>query len=255
MSPMAPMGGPASIVTEKDDQGNTVIHLMREGQPTEITVKDGEVWIDGRKVEEGESLVLPGESPVAIWNNSEGQGYSFGASPNALFRTEWNPEEMARLQKEQAEEMAQQQKAMAKDFKRQEKEWKKQQKQMTKKQQEEMERQRQEMQRAQGEMQRAQAEMVRSQIEMQQNQGNMERARAEANRSNNFGTTMKNELKRDGLLPDPNHYSVQLNNQELIVNGKKQSDDLHRKYLDIYRQKTGQELGTSGNVNIVENRD
>lgn len=41
------------------------------------------------------------------------------------------------------------------------------------------------------------------------------------------------DLLHDGLITDPNHVSFSLNDKELIINGKKQSDEVYRKYKEI----------------------
>ncbi|MEO6038765.1 MAG: M56 family metallopeptidase [Saprospiraceae bacterium] len=58
MPPMPPMPY-HRVSTVKDADGNTTIHLERAGKPMDIMVKNGEVWINGQKIEEGEATDLP----------------------------------------------------------------------------------------------------------------------------------------------------------------------------------------------------
>ncbi|MCC7503813.1 MAG: M48 family metalloprotease [Saprospiraceae bacterium] len=264
VSPMAPLapeafafvpGYPGSITTEKDEQGNTVIRLMREGAPTEIIVKGEEVWIDGKKMENGQSFNFDAGSPAFIWNGADGQSFYFPEARAFQFDPGLSQEDIARMQEMQAREMAGARKQMERERKAMEKDRKRQEKEMRKHRKEIEINEREDMRRASEEMRRTELEMQRSQIEMQRAMAEMQRAQIEASRSGNFSESMRRELQRDGLLPDPNHYSLQLSSTELIVNGQKQSSALHRKYLDLYRQKTGQELGPGSNINIVENRD
>ncbi|MBL7805983.1 MAG: M48 family metalloprotease [Saprospiraceae bacterium] len=264
MAPMAPMapeafsfvpGAPGSITTDKDEQGNTVIRLLREGAPTEIIVKGDEVWIDGKKMENGQSFNFDAGSPAFIWNGADGQSFYFPEARAFQFEPGLSQEDIARMQEMQAREMAEARKQMERERKVMEKDRKRQEKEMRKHRKEIEINERENMRRASEEMRRAELEMERSQQEMQRAMAEMQRAQIEASRSGNFGEAMRRELQRDGLLPDPKHYSLQLSSTELIVNGQKQSSALHRKYLDLYRQKTGQELGPGSNINIVENRD
>ena len=50
----------SSITTDIDDQGNTIIRLEQNGMPMEIQVRDGDVWVDGKRLEQGETLEIPG---------------------------------------------------------------------------------------------------------------------------------------------------------------------------------------------------
>lgn len=234
--PMPPTPPPSLIVTEKDAQGNTIIRLDRAGTPTEITVKDGEVWIDGRKAEPGQPLELPGGAPV------------FFFPPEV----EPTPEALAEMRAAQLAALAEQQKMMEKDMKRQEKEWQRQQKSWTKEQKRQMEQARQEIRQSQEQLRRTEREMRRSGEEARRAERAAQQASVEHRRSEGFSAAMKTELQRDGLLPDPHNYSVQLNHKELVVNGQKQSGALHRKYLEIYQAKTGQAVGPTVRINIVE---
>ncbi|MBK6933469.1 MAG: hypothetical protein IPH12_22420 [Saprospirales bacterium] len=59
----------ARLHTENDADGNTIIRLERNGKPVEIRVKAGEVWVDGQKVEDGQTLDLPGENSFLYWHD------------------------------------------------------------------------------------------------------------------------------------------------------------------------------------------
>lgn len=256
MPAMPPIPPTSRITTEKDAAGNTIIRLERPGAPTEITVKDGEVWIDGRKVEPGQPLELPpGEAPMFFWHDGQRQpvppGEGFFFSPEGVPA----PEELAEMREEQLRAMAEQQKQMEKDMARQEKEWRKQQKHWSKEQKRQMEAARQGMRRSQEDLRRSEFEMRRNLEMLRRAEVEAGRADAARNRSEGFSKAFKTELQRDGLLPDPNNYSVKLNDKELVVNGTKQSDTLHRKYLELYRAQTGKEIGPTVRINIVESNN
>lgn len=61
--------------------------------------------------------------------------------------------------------------------------------------------------------------------------------------SENLVPALQSELVKDGILKDKDeHMSFSLTQDELEVNGKKLSEDLHKKYLKIYKQSTGNKL-------------
>ena len=62
------------LSTTKDGEGNTVIRLEREGKPVEIKVKNGEVWVDGQRVENEASLDLPNGADFGGRFHMDGDG-------------------------------------------------------------------------------------------------------------------------------------------------------------------------------------
>jgi len=71
-----------------------------------------------------------------------------------------------------------------------------------------------------------------------------------------FNKTIKKgiekEMRADGLLKRGQKYSLELNNKILRVNGKKQSDELHQKYLKLYQRLSGQSLKGGTSISIRE---
>ena len=75
----------------------------------------------------------------------------------------------------------------------------------------------------------------------------------ERNRGSSVSGAIKSELLEDKLIKDPDNYSFELSNKSMRVNGKKQSSDTHKKYLELYRRKAGKDIG-KGKVRVeVEN--
>lgn len=74
----------------------------------------------------------------------------------------------------------------------------------------------------------------------------MERAEAiadhDAARINHAHGAIVRELGRDGLIEDNGSYKFKINDKDLVVNGKKQSDNLHRKYSALVEELLGSEL-------------
>ena len=57
------------LSTTKDAEGNTLIWLDRGGKPVEIKVKNGEVWVDGQRVENEGVVELPNAVDGEKWIN------------------------------------------------------------------------------------------------------------------------------------------------------------------------------------------
>ena len=74
---------PHRLSTSKDADGNTIIHLDRAGKPVDITVKNGEVWVDGQRVEDGKSLELPESGDANEWLATADDGkFEFHSADN-----------------------------------------------------------------------------------------------------------------------------------------------------------------------------
>lgn len=266
MPPMPPV--PPRISTIKDDDGNTIIMLERNGEPMEIKVKDGQVWINGDELEEGETLDMPGfQNGFFYWNGEDGNTFNF--TPEGGFHFEGlegleglrylenlddfphfqlSEEDKARLEeeaervrgeatrireehrqivREQQRLREEEMQLLQKEMKEHQKEWKEEQKRWQKEQKE---------------WAKEQEVWAREQSRRAQEQA----------KSNTFGKELKAQLQRDGLINDPSNFQFQLNSSELKVNGVKQSDELHRKYLEFYRAKTGKDFGKNGNFYWTE---
>ncbi len=251
---------PTHIVTEVDGDGSTIIRLQRDGEPVEIKVRGGDVWVNGDKVEEGEAIDLPGfsfdsENGNFLFENMEGTGFHF--APEAFHfeglegleglseedRERW-AEEAARL-REEADRLSQEHREMLKEHQRMTKEERKQ-------HEKEMKEYRKEWEKEQKEWAKEQEKWAKEQAEYARKQGR--EARELAASSQKFGKELKDELQRDGLISDPSDFQFQLSNKELKINGVKQSEALHRKYLEFYQSKTGKDLGKNGNFYWTESK-
>lgn len=252
MPPMSSMGG-ASIVTDKDKDGNTIITFDNGGSTTEVVVKDGSVWIDGKEVEKGKPINLQGfyfgpDGTDFFVHAAEGVGYSFGEgnfswsggdaiSPEQRAQMD---QEMAQLQKDHARLMKEHQrnfkrdqKQAEKDFKRNQKEWEKEQKNWEKEQQ----------------------NWAREQQVWQDNQQKWQ-AEHRAMEAKNRATQdlIKKELLRDGLITNPDKFSMRLDANTLEINNKKQSEALRKKYKELLEGASGNAFKNGGSYlyNITE---
>jgi bla regulator protein blaR1 len=252
LPPLSPL-----ISTEKDKDGSTIIRLQKNGNLSEIKVKDGKVWLDGQELEEGEPLEMDG----LLFNNSNGfffenlgeGGFSFDAPAVAFSfsdeaRARWE-EEAARLREESEHYRAEHLRALeesrrdlARDMKRAERDQKAHKKEWEK-QQKEWEKEQKRWQKEQEQWAKGQENWAREQSKWA----------AEEARSAAFGQELKTSLRRDGLIKDPKNFQFQLSAKELKVNGEKQSSDMHRKYLEFYQAKSGRKLGDKDQISWTEN--
>lgn len=298
-APMAPLPGhPSRISTDKDDAGNTIIRIERNGKPTEIKVKDGEVWLDGKKLETGESLEIPGDFPFLFQDGDFGRVFRFDrglfsfpgpdsqwlelprlAESPTFYRLDgghlwldmpdgktWKApmpglsgEELERIHEEAAREMERQQQELEKQMKEAQQEWKKSRKEWEKSEKEQrkaMEQARKELEKARTTQREALAQSREAQAKAREEArvARQMQLRAEQERRGAESTSkaLKEALMADKLISDPNNFSFELSGKELRVDGKKLSDEQHKKYLELYRRRTGKELGKKDSIRIEE---
>ncbi|MFN0014662.1 MAG: M56 family metallopeptidase [Saprospiraceae bacterium] len=310
-APLAPLANLTSTIsTETDDEGNTVVRLEQDGKPVEIRVKDGEVWVDGKKLEKGKKLDLPG---IFFWNGDNGHvfnldGHEFPmpkmdgktweyfhatapahpphapdapaapAAPDGFWRAapegaynfyyrtpegtnlrlrefaqpaqeaKRNREEALRDLERQREQIERELRELGRERKQNNKELDKaldgERKAMREAQRavEQYGKARQEaMERAQ-ELQGARAEML---DRVRDNQVSVFRGKIQS--TNDY---LRDALLRDGLISDPDKYSMEFTGKYLRVNGKKQPDEVHERYLELYHAKTGKTLDKKDMIRV-----
>lgn len=241
-----PPPAPARIITGKDQQGNTTLRIEKGGEPIELIVKDGAIWKDGRKLEEGETLEIldfQAEAPEAPEALEEWEGDA--EAPEYLSRR--SEEESRNVQRMIEDARRQTRRAMAinrEELREAERELKiaeRRLRQEAKVHQTEIE---QEMRNAQRQIQNVQQEMERS-------MRHRDEARVHADHQEENTQALIGLLQQDGLITDPENFTFELSNKKLEINGKKQSDALHQKYLEWQEGRTGKKLG-KGNVMRLE---
>jgi Antirepressor regulating drug resistance, predicted signal transduction N-terminal membrane component len=241
-APDAP--GSISIVTDEDGQGNTIIRMDQGGKTTEMRVKKGEVWIDGKRVEKGEPVEVPrGEMPPFRF----GEIFEFNVSPDIYT---WIPDvahdlgltakqrdemrrEMEEAHREMKKSLEETRRSLMREKKEMDREWQQQQKEWEKEQ------------RAWEKEQRAWEKEQRAWEREQQ---------AYESRNRAVEDVLKTELLRDGLISTPAKFSVSLSDKEFKVNGKKQTEEMRRKYVELVQAATGQKWskGTNYQYNYSE---
>jgi len=231
--PMPPIGGGISIVTDKDGDGNTIIKLDRDGNETEVVVKNGEVWIDGKKLKTGESLDIPG------LYFGEGDFDWGNRTPDALSpeQREQINKEMERAREEHKKAIKEHKRNFDHDRKRAEKEWKESQK--------EWENEQRSWEKEQYKWALEQELWQKSQQKWQDEHRALEAKNKAAQEQ------LKKELLRDGLIADPNNFSLKINSKELKINKKKQSEEMRKKYEELIKASMGLKLeGDDWNYNF-----
>ncbi len=64
--------------------------------------------------------------------------------------------------------------------------------------------------------------------------------------------SLKDALIKDGFIKPGAKYSFELNNRELIINGVKQSEDVHKKYINLINEKRKIPFGEKEQWNIQD---
>jgi bla regulator protein blaR1 len=296
-APFPPRAPSSSIITtDVDDQGNTLIHLEQNGRPIEIRVKSDEVWVDGKRLEKGEKLDIPGirfldgnervfqiEGSRLRTTRPDGQALEFHIPPSPdapdapqffqfspdggqfLFETpegaklqirEFFPEiDAKRIREEALLDIEQQRRQIEQELRMMEQErrknrgeWDKSQKEAHKAMEEAhraLEKAKQ-AQRAALDKQRAAIEEASKSRSRWASEDHQTRFREQ------YGVVhlLEINLLRDKLVTDPNNFSLELTGKVLRVNGKKQSDAAHERYLELYQASAGKELGKKDKFQI-----
>ncbi len=290
-APFPPRHSSSRISTETDDNGNTIIKVERNGQPLEIRVKDGEVWVEDEKIEAGETMDIEIEQEWpggAIWFDGEnkikldGNRLHFRSPEGVIIETPDAPHlfhfdqdgeqfifkgydglkgfsfdmpdidkaELARIQKETAVALEKERKALEKQMRELEKQMQQSNKEQQKEQKEQyraMEEAQRAVEEAQIAQKRAMERALRDRERVREDVRRVERENPRAlrfqNRAESYGSVIPKALLKDKLIDDPDNYTFEISKKDMRVNGKKQSDTLHTKYLELYRKYNGKEIG------------
>jgi bla regulator protein blaR1 len=237
--PMPPMPPGMVITPTKDAQGNRVIQLLVNGELVKVQVnEDNTVVVNGEVVADSESIVLSElsglEQPIWIQRNDDDlvQIYGNDGVVNLGMIRELRALEQQHLGMEQHHRaMEQHHRAM--------------------------ERQQRNME----EEHRAMEQHNRA-MEMQVHQDGLFYMNGDARGgiimpehgifinsqgggAGNFQEAMVQSMIADYLITDPDNYSIELSSKKLKVNGKKQPENMLKKYLDLYEAYHSEPLGPS----------
>ncbi|HND88200.1 MAG TPA: M56 family metallopeptidase, partial [Saprospiraceae bacterium] len=228
---------PPRLSTVKNADGSIMLRIENaEGRPVEIRVQNGETWVDGKKLAEGQTLDLPelggfyapefhflgGEWPVLAPLSEIEMAEALSDLPDIEdLPAGPSMREQRQIQIEQYKALEQARRDLEQQRRELNRDMKQQQRQM------EME-----LRNAQRQQQAA----MRDQERVMQ-QWHRDRIEAEA-RNNEAVAFWGHQLLSDGLITDPSHYSFVLTAKKMLVNGKKQSGSLRSKYCELYEQRT-----------------
>ncbi|WP_375418678.1 M56 family metallopeptidase [uncultured Hymenobacter sp.] len=67
------------------------------------------------------------------------------------------------------------------------------------------------------------------------------------------GDLLVAEMRRDGLVSDPENFQFSLSKKEMTVNGRRQSAAVHDKYVRLYEAQSGRALTATSSYNIMRN--
>ncbi len=257
MPPMPPMPHHLSSTLETitDESGNVVIKLQKDGKPIEIKVKDGEVWMDGKKLEKGESVQLPGIDFGGNFNMDHQFNYEGLVNieiPEMSFS--FSDEDRANWE-EQAAEMREEAKRYSEEYRALMEQHQELSEADRKKMEKELEARQKEWEKGAKEWEKGQEKWQKDQEKWQEKQEKWQAENQHWNKRNfsgDFQQAMKIELMREKLISDPNDYSFELSPKSLKINGKKQSDEIHQKYMNLYERVAGKKMDKGGNYTVEE---
>jgi beta-lactamase regulating signal transducer with metallopeptidase domain len=214
------------VTTGKDKEGNTVITIESgTGEPMELIFDDSEkaVFLDGKLLAEGETVVL--EERNAALNEAV-----LERDARAALR-----EQELRLHRVEAGER----RAAAEVERR------------IRDQERELRENRAKLEREEREM-RHKLEIER---QMQERLADhIEHLPVRGHGDGQLQKRLEEELLADKLITSPDGYSLELSNESLKINGQQQSDALHRKYLEIYREAAGGALTGKSKLEINKSK-
>jgi hypothetical protein len=99
-----------------------------------------------------------------------------------------------------------------------------------------------------------QLERERKQVERERQQAEREKVRAEREaKVSKAEDAIINELVKDGLIKDKDHFKFVLTANDLHINEQKQPEAVFTKYLKMYEQGVGRTIGATGTVTLSYN--
>ena len=76
-----------------------------------------------------------------------------------------------------------------------------------------------------------------------------------ADRPHDRHGALVDQMQKDGLLQDPDHYQVKLTARALVIDGREQPAQVFQKYLKLYESNTGRPLSGNNAMVITRNSD
>ena len=89
--------------------------------------------------------------------------------------------------------------------------------------------------------------------DLEQNRADQDRDRNDQDRDRNDG--LVDQMQRDGLLKNPDHYQIKLTARALVIDGKEQPAKMFQKYRKLYDSTSGRPLSGNNAMVITRNSD
>ena len=270
MPPTPPTPPRWGIRKEKDAQGNTILRMEKgNGKTSEIKITpDKEVYIDGKKAEEGEKLPFQLDDTEGVFglNNfnliiprfdfdNERHVFKYKNLDSTMI-IKIDPKIRSQIR------LFQDSKTWDNQSQRIAEEWRLHSKKLkidAEKMQRDAEKLSRGIIRSQEYMNRNAERIAREQLRNFDNQKHLFKADGDGNFIWHQGpkSAIESELERDGFIKNGKKaYKIELNEKDLKINGKEMPKEMHEKYLRIYTESSGSKPSKKGKFNMtIEEED
>ncbi len=82
-----------------------------------------------------------------------------------------------------------------------------------------------------------------------------DQGRDQADRARDRNDALLDQMQKDGLLKDPDHYQVRLTARALVIDGREQPAKVFQKYLNLHERNTGRKLTGNNAMVVTRNSD
>ncbi len=278
MPPMPPAPPRLGIKKEKDAQGNTILKMDKgNGKISEIRITpDKEVYIDGKKAEEGKDLSLELGDTEGFNPESSG-GYFFNYSDdndddnvhffnfknmdsamvikiNPKIRTKLKMFSDSKVWEDNARKMADEWRFHSQKFKIDAEKFRRDAERMAREHNFDKESWNRESQKMKEKAEKMAKEFKQNFDDRKEFYLLDENNLKGWNRAPQ--SAIERELQRDGFIKEGKKgYKFELSDKKLKINGKEMPHEMHEKYKRIYSESAGSPLGKNGNFNITIDND
>ena len=293
--PTPPAFPRTTLKKEKDDEGNTILKMQKaDGSYSEIKITpDKEVFIDGKKMEEGKDMKLNlGDNGLFNFNfdnnwakgfdnfDTKGNNYFDFVMPKikmkglegGLFRGphsfyfmdgdsvkmgDWNDSTRVYKLKNKMKydfNWSDEDVQRIKEDARRLSEDARQNAEKYRKNADQYRQESQKLQRDAQRMAREQQQLSREKAREYQNQYRDNRVKERKMELDELKNGFEEEFKKDGFLKHSDKkYNFELSDKTLKINGKEQSKAMHEKYMKLYQEKSGSRANGNFNIQFNEN--
>lgn len=270
---------PARISVDPSEDGATIMRLNRDGKPTEIRIENGSVWIDGKKVEKGQSIDLPGYTVISPSDKAYFYAYGedlakleklkgqlfeapggFDAFPGGDF-AQFGMDSAFENLREDLNRLRSEGKISEKELEKREKDLEKLEKDFEKMREKTAEQYAEKWEKEAEKWAEKQELLAKRHAEMAERHANLARRNgawaAEYENayvtSSNLGNSAEfwaKQLYEDGVISSDKKMKMTLTPDKMSVNGKKLSAEQHRKYFELFTARGGKLVGKHASMSL-----